>query len=172
MPKHVPILVCAILSLMTHPAHGQAPVTTKTTTLNFGGVINCQAIQLVVARIDGAQTETSVDFSIKECEPGQTVPTKFVAFFHSVIANQDFTLGTGVAKLLTASPYGPLTIDWAIQKDLTSSYDATWRTFATHRKQTQHDEFFAATATGTIGSYQVGQRIGQFSTSVFVDHAN
>jgi hypothetical protein len=164
-----------MLALITAPPlAAQQPTTTTTTSVSLAGIINCQAISLTAQRVQATTLQTTVDFSVRDCLPGSTVPDHAVAFFHSAIPNADLTLDKAGAKLLTTSPYGLMTVLWTIAKDSLSTYDATWRIFAPiTRKQTQHDEFQSVIATGTVGStFVIGQRGGFFTTSVFIDNSN
>jgi hypothetical protein len=168
-------LSLVLLPLLLAPVAADQPTTTTTTSISLAGVINCQAILVTAQRVQTATLQTTVDFSVTDCPPGSTVPSHVAAFFHSAIPNADLTLDRTAATLRTASPYGLMTVQWAIAKELLTTYDATWRIFTTSppRTQTQHDEFQSVTATGTVGStFVIAQRTGQFSTSVFVDHRN
>lgn len=141
--------------------------TTTTTIATLGGVVNCQSIALTVTRVQNGEIKTTIDFSIRECENGGTVPTKSTAFYYSPITNTDFTTDRTGAHLITNSPYGPIKIDWIITKDSHSSYDATWTWYTPNQaRQTQNDDNQSAHAIGNIGSYSV-DRNGYFTTSVF-----
>jgi hypothetical protein len=141
--------------------------TTTTTTVSFGGIVNCQAISMNITRVQNGDTKTTIDFSIKECYPGETYPQKSIASLNSPIPNSDFTTDRSGAHLITNSPYGPIDITWTITKDSHTSYDATWTWYTPNNsRQTQNDDNQSARATGNIGSWVIDKN-GYFTTSVF-----
>jgi len=155
--------------LLASNSYAQQQLTTTTITATMGGNVNCIGIVTNVTRTQDSSgsLQTWINFTIRQCQNGETIPTYFIASYNSKIPDSDFTTDRLGARVITNSPYGKVDLTWVLTKDNHTSYNATWMTEVINQstiKQSQNDETTSAKITGVIGSY-IADRPGYFQTS-------